>query len=576
MKSFFITFISVLVVGVFGFTAFTNVFAETGGPDVVEIKITEKTYRSALLYWRGSYAGMGEYRYATSPTALAAAEWTNSGVTWSPDNINAVQVEIDGLSGGVTYYFDVRLWVGSGTEKIYGASKSTSYTFDETKACTDTDDGVNDQVYLPGRVIKLGTGQYDDLCLKKSVDNGYETVDSCQGDDCYIAEWYCTNNIIDGKIFPCEYGCTNGACIEPPEETLPVSCVDTDTGKNPDYAGNTRTGNYKTYIIAKDQCIFVTSNGVKGLVDKCDGGSNCFVREQYCNADGETSSYYDAPCLYGCYAGACLPKDESVYVCTDSDQINFKVKGSVKITRDGSIYSSGSDSCFIFKDSAASTVSSCSGSNCFINEVVCSDELNKLEFSSFPCPAGCNDGACNGNIKYESQDNETTYSVSDIQPGWLVKNKDFAEVFYVEADMKLRWVVSEKAAEDNFGPNWDYLVKEIDNLSSAGFEFGLDIKEIYPVSDGGSSTDYKKDSVFPTPEDPVLADVIEDESDIKPGWLVKNKAFAEVFYVDSDMELRWIINEDAALKHFGPTWNQLIKEFEDLSASGLSFGEQLN
>lgn len=64
-------------------------------------------------------------------------------------------------------------------------------------------------------------------------------------------------------------------------------------------------------------------------------------------------------------------------------------------------------------------------------------------------------------------------------------------------------------------------------------------------------------------------------SDLQPGWLVKNNKFAEVFYVGSDYKLHWIINEEVAAKHFGSTWNQQIKEYNDLSTLGLKFGDNL-
>lgn len=62
---------------------------------------------------------------------------------------------------------------------------------------------------------------------------------------------------------------------------------------------------------------------------------------------------------------------------------------------------------------------------------------------------------------------------------------------------------------------------------------------------------------------------------LKVGDLVKNEKFAEVFYVSESLQLRWIVNEVAAEKHFGPTWNQNIILFEDLSLTGLKFGENL-
>lgn len=65
------------------------------------------------------------------------------------------------------------------------------------------------------------------------------------------------------------------------------------------------------------------------------------------------------------------------------------------------------------------------------------------------------------------------------------------------------------------------------------------------------------------------------DSPLKPGWLVKNNKYVEVFYVDHDLKLRWIVNEAAAEKYFGPTWNQIIREYDDLNIFKLSFGANM-
>jgi hypothetical protein len=41
----------------------------------------------------------------------------------------------------------------------------------------------------------------------------------------------------------------------------------------------------------------------------------------------------------------------------------------------------------------------------------------------------------------------------------------------------------------------------------------------------------------------------------EPGWLIKNKEYAEVFQVDEDICLHWLVNEQAAIKYFGVSWN---------------------
>lgn len=64
-----------------------------------------------------------------------------------------------------------------------------------------------------------------------------------------------------------------------------------------------------------------------------------------------------------------------------------------------------------------------------------------------------------------------------------------------------------------------------------------------------------------TPENPMGFEV---------GWLVKNRDYAEVFYVNKDYQLQWIVNEAAALENFGQTWNQKIHEFD--SIEGYAYG----
>ena len=58
------------------------------------------------------------------------------------------------------------------------------------------------------------------------------------------------------------------------------------------------------------------------------------------------------------------------------------------------------------------------------------------------------------------------------------------------------------------------------------------------------------------------------------GTLVKNKKFAEVFYVNSNYELQWIKNEAAAEKRFGKSWNTIIHEFDAIT--GYSFGATIS
>lgn len=64
---------------------------------------------------------------------------------------------------------------------------------------------------------------------------------------------------------------------------------------------------------------------------------------------------------------------------------------------------------------------------------------------------------------------------------------------------------------------------------------------------------------------------------LQSGWLIKNKEFVEVFSVDENLCLHWIINEDAAERFYGPTWNHygVIKEFDNIPL-GYKFCENID
>ncbi len=61
---------------------------------------------------------------------------------------------------------------------------------------------------------------------------------------------------------------------------------------------------------------------------------------------------------------------------------------------------------------------------------------------------------------------------------------------------------------------------------------------------------------------------------LQPGWLIKNNKFVEVFSVDNNLCLHWIVNEKAAEKYFGHSWNKVIKEYSQIPA-GYSYCENM-
>lgn len=224
--------------------------------------------------------------------------------------------------------------------------------------------------------------------------------------------------------------------------------------------------------------------------------------------------------------------------CTDSDSgYDYNTKGSVTVD-DATLV----DYCF---------------DDTLLYEAVCNvDGSNSLSQYKYTCPNGCEDGACIiQSTPQPTPEPVSVYLITDIKPGWLVKNNEFAEVFYVADDLSLRWITNEAVALKHFGSTWNQDIKGFDDLSSSGLNFGNELKESDSLS-FAQSNGYSVD-------------------DIQVGWLVKNNKFAEVFYVDIDRRLRWIMNEAVAVKHFGPTWNQNIKGFDDLSETDLEFGDRL-
>lgn len=51
---------------------------------------------------------------------------------------------------------------------------------------------------------------------------------------------------------------------------------------------------------------------------------------------------------------------------------------------------------------------------------------------------------------------------------------------------------------------------------------------------------------------------------LQANLLIKNKKFTEVFYINNNLCLEWVINEKVALQNFGNSWWQKIKEFDEI------------
>ena len=82
--------------------------------------------------------------------------------------------------------------------------------------CEDTDNGK--YVYKKG-ILKANIPDWDeevpDRCGVQTVPGNYELRENCDGENCYIVELYCENDMPQRLIENCKSGCNDGSCIKP-------------------------------------------------------------------------------------------------------------------------------------------------------------------------------------------------------------------------------------------------------------------------------------------------------------------------------------------------------------------------
>ena len=82
--------------------------------------------------------------------------------------------------------------------------------------CEDTDNGK--YVYKKG-ILKANIPDWDeevpDRCGVQTTLGNYELRENCDGENCYIVELYCENDMPQRLIENCKSGCNDGACRKP-------------------------------------------------------------------------------------------------------------------------------------------------------------------------------------------------------------------------------------------------------------------------------------------------------------------------------------------------------------------------
>ena len=78
--------------------------------------------------------------------------------------------------------------------------------------CSDTDYG--NEPNKRGRINGYGGSGLDECWISSNInpelDGGY--TNECNGENCYVYEYYCNGDNKENEIIPCSNGCINGAC----------------------------------------------------------------------------------------------------------------------------------------------------------------------------------------------------------------------------------------------------------------------------------------------------------------------------------------------------------------------------
>jgi len=245
--------------------------------------------------------------------------------------------------------------------------KITGNPIEGNESCSDSD---GENFYVKGYVNSSINGTNWDFCSGSSV-----------------IEYVCYENQAVISYLPCDFGCSDGACISAPENDY---CTDSDGG---------------FYYYEKG---YVNSSINGTHWDYCTGGG--YLAEYYCSQNIGLMSFYDCP--DGCSNGACLNTTQNpTETCTDSDGgVHYYLKGYTNSSINGSFWDY------------------CSGN--YVIEYSCYTNENYINIGSINCPDGCSNGAC---LNVTENQTETCYD-SDGGINYNVKGETYLEANFKSVD----------------------------------------------------------------------------------------------------------------------------------------------
>jgi hypothetical protein len=83
---------------------------------------------------------------------------------------------------------------------------------EDLPVCIDSDGGKN--VEKRGEIVGYGGTGWDDCWVPfDGGEPGGMTTSECEGDNCYVNEYYCNGDSKDIEFIKCDNGCRSRACL---------------------------------------------------------------------------------------------------------------------------------------------------------------------------------------------------------------------------------------------------------------------------------------------------------------------------------------------------------------------------
>ncbi|MCX6821703.1 MAG: thioredoxin family protein [Candidatus Aenigmarchaeota archaeon] len=258
--------------------------------------------------------------------------------------------------------------------------------------CTDSDGGKN---YDVKGTAKYQWGEYTDYCSNERQITEYYCQDSGDGRGPVI--W--TIGAVD-----CRYGCKDGACLPQPTPVCGNGICETEEEK-----ANCPKDCIKCYqdsecgqSTTKKTCDYpgIPPSLMKPEARLPGVSYACTVEtKNTCQNPGTINSQCMGiggvackPCELGCQNGECISAVTQTETCTDSDGINYYLKGYVEFHPDKK---QAFDTCRVINSNTDYyDTYECSGDNCYVLESSCT-EVGTAQSHVWKCPSNiCKDGAC--------------------------------------------------------------------------------------------------------------------------------------------------------------------------------------